>query len=438
MIGFAKVTRDLTERKKAEEEIHTAYDSLEKRVQERTAELEKANERLKKWELTFKNAGWGVVITDHITHALLMVNPAFARMHGYPEEELIGKLITDTFVPEFRNQISKIAQIVHKEGHYIYESLHLKKDGSTFPVLTDVVAIRSQDGNTLYRASNMQDISERKQFEEERSKLLVQLQDAIKIRDEFLSIASHELKTPLTSLKAQIQILQRSTQPELHVMPPIERLCKGLKLSNRQVDRLTMLVEDLLDVSKIQLGKLSLSFESVNLSELVEDLLDRYSEECIRAKCSVSIDAQKNVIGYWDRGRMEQIIVNLLSNAVKYAPGHPIHIGVQSDDQKAIFWIQDFGPGIPPEKQQKIFERFERATSSRNISGLGLGLFIVKQIVEVHQGSIHVDSEFGKGTKFIVELPLRPAQAGLMREISGIHEEKYGGKHKKTSPPSGG
>ena len=233
-------------------------------------------------------------------------------------------------------------------------------------------------------------------------------QDAIRARDEFLSIASHELKTPITSLKLQIQMTKRRIKPESNLLPTAESLTKVFDSSGRQIDRLTHLVEDLLDVSRIQSGKLDYNFEDVVVAELVDEVIERFSDQLSDAGSSLELEVQPNLMAHWDRSRIEQVLVNLISNAIKYAPRTPILLVVTGNEKMATIVVRDQGPGIPQDRQSKIFERFERATASRNISGLGLGLFIVREIVSAHQGSIRVESKSGEGTSFVVDLPLRP------------------------------
>jgi len=240
----------------------------------------------------------------------------------------------------------------------------------------------------------------------ERNRLFLEAQNAIRARDEFLSIASHELKTPLTSLKLQLQMALRGVDPEKNLVPSPEKLAKVLKIFNEQVNRLTNLIEDLLDVSRISAGKLILRRETLNLGQLANEVVEQFSAIATEAHCSVELKINNEVSGVWDRTRIEQTIVNLLSNAIKYAPNSPITIDVASDDANATIIVQDLGPGIPKDQHTKIFDRFERVTTSKNINGLGLGLYIVSEIVHSHSGSIRVESEAGQGAKFIVTLPL--------------------------------
>lgn len=248
----------------------------------------------------------------------------------------------------------------------------------------------------------------------ENAKLYRDAQDAILVRDEFFSIASHELKTPITSLKLLLHLTQRAVKRAEGAAPPTEKITKMLDTSSRQVDHLTRLVEDLLDITKIRAGKLTFHFEELDLSELTKELVERYSSEISAAQCPLEISIEPNVLGVWDRTRIEQVLMNLISNAIKYAPGAPIGIKVSSQGGMARISVQDCGPGIARDQQGKIFERFERVVSSPQIGGLGLGLFIAKQIVEGHNGTIRIESEPRKGSTFIVELPAK-AEASLQR-----------------------
>jgi signal transduction histidine kinase len=238
--------------------------------------------------------------------------------------------------------------------------------------------------------------------------LVIQIREAIHLRDEFLSIASHELKTPLTSLQLHIHLIERMIKSELNSTSCPEKLKATLKKANSQVGRITNLVNDLLDVTKITAGKSTFNYERVNLSILTKELVERFTEALSAANCSIEISIDETINGYWDPMKVEQIIVNLLTNAIKYAPGKPIKIMAHRDGQNMTLVVQDSGPGIDKESLEKIFNRFERVASARNVGGLGLGLFIIKQITEAHHGRIHVESKVGHGSQFILDLPLNP------------------------------
>ncbi|MCM2324603.1 MAG: ATP-binding protein, partial [Oligoflexia bacterium] len=246
----------------------------------------------------------------------------------------------------------------------------------------------------------------------ENSFLYHDLQKAIEARDDFISVASHELKTPLTTLKLQAQLLQRNLRQAVAEGVTLEQasaqLRKAAEISERQVSRLTRLVDDMLEVSRIRGGKLRFKKEELDLVGLVKEVLDRSAELVSDAGCSLRLREYGPVRGAWDRFRVEQVVLNLLSNAAKYGAGKPIELTVRREDAFAILEVRDHGVGISPADQERIFHRFERATSTQEISGLGLGLFISRQIVEGQGGRIELRSTPGEGSTFIVKLPIDP------------------------------
>jgi signal transduction histidine kinase len=239
----------------------------------------------------------------------------------------------------------------------------------------------------------------------ENSRLYALSQQAIEIRNDFLSIASHELNTPITSLKLQLQMTKKSLEMAEKGELPLERFRKSVDASCKQVDRLINLVQVLLDVSRIQSGKLTFRFQKLSLKEMISEIMERFKEIIDSSNCRVSLTGLEDIIVIWDKTRIEQVIINLLTNAIKYAPGD-IEIGFDFSGDNVQFSIQDHGQGIPEEKLKTIFDRFERVGNNDSVSGLGLGLFIVKQIVDGHHGEVKAESLPGKGTKFTVSLPV--------------------------------
>jgi signal transduction histidine kinase/HAMP domain-containing protein len=232
-------------------------------------------------------------------------------------------------------------------------------------------------------------------------------QKAIHVRDEFLSIASHELKTPLTSLGLQLELMRQKIDVGHQSAPPIDKIARVFDIAGRQVERLSRLVEDLLDVSRIEVGKLSFHFERVDLAELVRGVVGRFAEQLSKAGSALALEIEGEVLGPFDQIRVEQVVDNLLSNAVKYASGQPVTVSLARRGALARLVVQDGGPGIPPAERTRIFERFERGdASATRASGLGLGLFIAKEIVRGHGGSIRLESPEGSGARFVVELPV--------------------------------
>jgi signal transduction histidine kinase/integral membrane sensor domain MASE1 len=240
---------------------------------------------------------------------------------------------------------------------------------------------------------------------QEAQKAIEDATQAIRARDEFLSIASHELRTPLTSLELQVSMLARSAAKIDGAFVPAEKVTSKVEIIGRQVERLTGLVENLLDVSRAVAGRLMLQPEETSFKAVVEEVAGRLREQMARAGCRLLLQADDPCVGRWDRLRLDQIVTNLLSNAVKYGPGKPIEIRLQSREGAALLTVRDHGIGILPEDQARIFERFERAVSARHFGGLGLGLWIVKQIVTAMGGTISVKSETGQGSEFTVVLP---------------------------------
>lgn len=239
------------------------------------------------------------------------------------------------------------------------------------------------------------------------ARLYSRLKDSVRARDEFLSIASHELKTPLTSLKLQTQIRNRKLLKNDINLFSADALKKMFDTDARQIERLNRLIDDMLDISRISTGKLTLQLETFDMCSLAKDVLDRFSTQMQEAGTEISIDCQGKAEGTWDKFRIEQVITNLLTNAIRYGNQKPIGVKVKTDSGNAIIEVQDRGIGIAEENQKRIFERFERAISPNEISGLGLGLYIVKQIIDMHNGSIEVKSKIGQGSTFIVQLPMK-------------------------------
>ncbi|MGK5090302.1 ATP-binding protein [Bdellovibrionota bacterium FG-2] len=241
----------------------------------------------------------------------------------------------------------------------------------------------------------------------EHEHLLHEAQNAIRVRDEFLSIASHELRTPLTSLKGGTQLIQRLVEKNLIATYPKDRLQKLLAINDHQFTRFSKLVEDLLDVTRISSGHLTLNPESVELDPLIRSVLSQLQAEINNSKSLITLDLKGDKPGLWDRFRIEQVFVNLVSNALKYGAGKPITISTRTHELSAVIRVQDQGIGISAEDQVRLFQRFERAASSRHFGGLGLGLYITRQIIEAHGGTIRILSQPDQGTTLTVELPLR-------------------------------
>jgi len=243
------------------------------------------------------------------------------------------------------------------------------------------------------------DITERRHLEQE-------LRGAVQERDEFLSIASHELGTPITALRLLVETLIRALRRKVDERQTAEMV----GAIEDQILRLSRLVETLLDVSRIAEGRLTLAPEPVDLSALVHRVVTRMTQVAVDAGCPVTFEALGSVHGVWDRVRTEQVITNLLSNAFKYGAGKPVDVVVSGDDSAGRVRVIDRGIGIPLHKQEVIFERYERAAPKNHYGGFGLGLWITRRTLQEMGGTIRVESEEGAGALFEVELPRRSAE----------------------------
>jgi PAS domain S-box-containing protein len=334
-------------------------------------------------------------------------NAGAERMKGFRAEEIIGKHFSVLYTAEARqaHHPERDLETAQREGRYQEEGWRVRKDGSRFWANIVLSPAYNAGGELRGFAKVTRDLTERKQAEEKREKLVRDLREALKARDEFMQIASHELKTPLTPLMLQLGGLSRA----LHKTGlQNELLTTRLESISRQTERLSRLIDSLLDVSRITAGRLALQIEDVDMAEVAREVGQRFQREATSAGSALQIHADGQVMGRWDRLRVEQILSNLISNAIKYGAGHAVEVDVQHSDGRVRVVVSDHGIGIHKEALSRIFDRFERAVSSREYGGLGLGLFIARQIAEAHGGSIAADSEVGKGSVFAVVLPREP------------------------------
>jgi PAS domain S-box-containing protein len=236
--------------------------------------------------------------------------------------------------------------------------------------------------------------------------LYAESQERVKEREAFISIASHELKTPLTSLKMHLELIDHYLSRGQIQGNLSNTLGKVLSTANGEIERFSKLIQVLLDASRAGAGKLVLFREPTNISNLVENTLSRFQKELEAVGCSLVKIIHHGIEGFWDKIRIEQIVANLISNAMKFGAGKPIEVKLWKDQSgQVLLSVKDHGIGISKENQNKIFQRFERAVSDRSYSGLGLGLYITYELVRAHQGTITVESTLGKGATFTVRLP---------------------------------
>jgi PAS domain S-box-containing protein len=346
---------------------------------------------------------------------ILTVNQSAEALFGYPRSDLAGRPIEILLPPR-----SRVMHQVHRASYQAaprrrpmglgIDLSGLRRDGTEFPAEISLAPIQV-DGKPCTIAA-VRDVAERRKVEE-RARLWRKAQEEVRERDEFLSIASHELRTPITALQLQLQLLQKATHRLQGAAPQI--LDPKLRSLERQTRRLSLLVNELLDVSRMRLGRLELRYEEVDLAEVARETARYVETEVGRSGSRLALDLAP-APGKYDRLRLEQVVGNLLVNAGKFGEGKPVALRVRPDGGFAILEVSDQGIGIPPEHQARVFERFQRAVPARHFGGLGLGLYVARQIVEAHGGSIEVASEAGAGATFTVRLPREPPAAGIAEQ----------------------
>jgi len=296
------------------------------------------------------------------------------------------------------------ADLILRIGMRSHIAVPLRIRGETIGALNLLITTRRRHFDQRDVAAS-EELARRAAIAIDNARLYRNTRDALNQREEFISIASHELKTPITSLKLQTQLAMRRMERTAGGGLEAEYARSLLVTSNRQLDRLARLVEDMLDIARITTDKLSLVVLEVDLGELVREVVDRFKVQLAAMGVRIGYDAAPGVRAACDPMRIEQVVTNLITNAIRYGDGKPIEVTVKAEAPRALLCVRDFGVGIEEKDQARIFQRFERA-SSTNVSGLGLGLYISRDIVQAHGGTIRVESALGKGSTFTVELPL--------------------------------
>jgi PAS domain S-box-containing protein len=382
------ISTDVTQRKRESDELRRSHSLL---------------------EATLESTADGILVVDRAGN-IVRFNRRFATIWSIPEHVLASN--DDNAALAFvLDQLAEPDLFLDR-----VRELYGQPEASSFDVVTfrngRVLERYSQPqragGEVVGRVWSFRDVTDRVRAEEHRDRLLAgerraraEAEEAVRVRDEFLSVASHELRTPLASLSLAMQGLEHG----LETMEP-SRVRWAIGLAARQVKRLGQLVDTLLDVSRIHAGKLEIHREDVDLAAIARDVATQFADEAARHKTTISVDGDASVVGSWDGFRLEQIVTNLVSNALKFGEGRPVSLSLTTDGTTARLVVRDRGVGIRPEVRSRLFERFSRGVSARHYGGLGLGLYITRVLVEAHGGRIDVTSEPGEGSSFIVELPV--------------------------------
>ena len=350
----------------------------------------------------------GLVIHDQ--GMILDCNRAAGDMVGLTVDELRDSSAFDV-IPERWHEL--VRQSIREGRSEPYEAELLNRDGHTLPVEFQARTVPYKGRQV--RVTATRDITARKAAEREREGLLrreqaarAEAERAVRLRDDFLNVASHELRSPATALQLALDnilvLAERvADQPDLLTV-----LSEAATVASRQSARLTTMIADLLDVTRLQSGRRTLELAETDLCRLTRDVVERVRPLLEEEGCPLTLHAYAPVKGMWDQDQLERLLTNLLTNASKYGGGQPVDVGVEERDGWAVLYVQDRGIGISEEDQQSIFKQYSRAVCSRRYDGVGLGLYIVQGIAEAHGGSVLVKSTPGEGARFVVELPLSP------------------------------
>ncbi|MDZ4662739.1 MAG: ATP-binding protein [Pseudomonadota bacterium] len=341
---------------------------------------------------------------------------------GWTRVEVVGKPLIETVIPRTycEAHIDGIKNFfLTGEGAVLNRRIEVSavnRQGVELPVELFVMPVRF--GNTILFYAFIRDISSVKLREMELKKLNEKLALSLHQRDEFLSIASHELKTPLTSLRLQIQLTDRQLRKLNTPEYGEENLERAMAMCYKQIDSLSNIVGDLLDISRVHAGRLVFNFAETDMTALIVEIVERFAESMDRAGCVLDLKLEPKVLGQWDRSRIEQVITNLLSNAVKYCAKSKVTVCLEKSqvDGRVKITVSDSGRGMDPKTLSGIFEPFFRADDQRQ-PGLGLGLYISRRIVEGHGGRIWAENKAVGGSDFHVELPIAPTVEAMAWRI---------------------
>lgn len=341
----------------------------------------------------FEHARDILLVLDAATGRIVDANAAAEQAYGYSREELLAMSIHTLRADP--SDVPKQMAAANAHG-ILFETLHRRKDGSTFEVEVSSRGDMVSDRRLLL--SVIRDITARRRLERERTALIETTGRTLALREEFLMVASHELRAPITNVSLQLQHLVRMIE-----RGQTDALGPPSRAALEEVLRLSQLMNTLIDAQHDGSGHIALARSEVDIAELVTGVADRMRPraDLVGSRISVEVTPQR---GQWDQLRLGQVFTNLLTNAIKFGRGGPILVQGSGDDTHVEVKVRDHGIGIETRDADRIFEKFERAVPA-NYGGLGLGLYITRQLIEAHGGTIRLDSTPGEGSTFSVVLP---------------------------------
>jgi len=343
------------------------------------------------------------IISKTLDGVITSWNRGAQDMFGYTADEAIGQGIYLIIPPErHAEEDDVLSRLRRGEKIEHFETERVAKGGRRLSISLSVSPIRNEEGVIVGAAKVARDITERSRADDEKARLYVEAAQALQARDDFLSMAAHELRNPLNALQLQLVSLRRAAERRTGELAR-EWVCDRVGQAIDEVARLVRLVSELMDVSRINAGQIDFELETVDFKQVIDAAMRRFEPQVRRGQ--IVVDAA-SVIGQWDPLRLDQIVTNLVSNAVKYGDGKPVEVRLTSADGQAVLEVRDRGIGIDPEQQQLLFKRFERLEARRMYGGFGLGLWITRRIVDAMGGAIEVQSERGRGSVFRVSVPM--------------------------------
>ena len=384
IIGHLSSGEDITERKQVEAEIMIKDSAIASSI----------------------NAIVFIDLTGDVTY----VNPSFINMWGYDsEEEIMGKPAVKFW--HGKGLYVEVMDAMFDKGGWVGELVAEKRDGSLFDVQLSANMVKDEENNPICMMASFVDITERKQAEEKIRQQNIQLKELDELKSNFINVTSHELRTPIASVKGYVQMLLRQTLGEI-----TDEQKKGLEVVLRNTNRLDRLIQDLLDISRLESGTMKFIPEKTNLQKMMKEILETMKYSADLKGMKINVDLEKGIPTLFiDQDRIKQVIINLLNNAIKFSPdGSVINMRAKKHKNDVLFEVQDFGRGIPGDKQKKIFDTFYQVDygADRKFGGTGLGLAISQNIIHVHSGNIWVESKGkpGEGSTFRFTLPIKSAK----------------------------